>query len=235
MGFHQKRLSASKVLSISRKEHTFVTRPSPGPHAKDASVPLLVAVRDELGLCDTAREARRIIGNREIVIDGRPTRDFKRPIGLMDTLSIPKTKVHYRVLLDRKGRIRLVSIDKSEATWKLARIESKTTVRGGRTQLNLHDGRNLLVEKDVYKSGDVLKLEVPSQKVMAHYPMEKGAVAMVISGAHTGEMSSITQQVPTRGSSEDLIEFTDGFSTIKSNVFIVGSDRAEVTVPEVSI
>ena len=41
MSFHQKRMSASKTLKIPKKGHTFVTRPSPGPHAKDRSLPLL--------------------------------------------------------------------------------------------------------------------------------------------------------------------------------------------------
>ena len=235
MSFHQKRLSSSKVLSIPKKKHKWVTRSNPGPHAKDKSLPLLVAVRDNLGLCDTGREARRIIGNREIIVDMSPTRDFKRPLGLMDTVSIPKAKQYYRVLLDRKGRLQMVPIEEVDATWKLARIENKTTVKGGRTQINLHDGRNILLEKDEYKTGDVLKIELPTQKVLSHYPMVKGAVAMVISGSHTGDMSTVEQRLPTRSSSEDLIEFTDGFSTVKSNVFVVGADRAEVTVPEVSI
>lgn len=235
MSFHQKRLSSSKVLSIPKKKHKWVTRSNPGPHAKDKSLPLLVAVRDNLGLCDTGREARRIIGNREIIVDMSPTRDFKRPLGLMDTVSIPKAKQHYRVLLDRKGRLRMVPIDEVDATWKLVRVENKTTIKGGRTQLNLHDGRNIILEKDEYRTGDVLKIELPTQKVLSHYPMVKGAVAMVISGSHTGDMSTVEQRLPTRSSSEDLIEFTDGFSTVKSNVFVVGADRAEVTVPEVSI
>ncbi len=235
MSFHQKRLSSSKVLSIPKKKHKWVTRSNPGPHPKDMSLPLLVAVRDNLGLCDTGREARRIIGGREVIVDMKPTRDFKRPLGLMDTLSVPKAKQHYRVLLDRKGRLRLVSIDEVDAAWKLVRIEDKTTLKGGKTQLNLHDGRNILLDKDEYKTGDVLKIELPTQKVLSHYPMVKGAVAMVISGSHTGGMSTVEQRVPTRGSSEDLIEFSDGFSTVKSNVFVVGADRAEVSVPEVSI
>ena len=235
MSFHQKRLSSSKVLSIPKKKHKWVTRSNPGPHAKDQSLPLLVAVRDNLGLCDTGKEARRIIGNRDIAVDMNPTRDFKRPLGLMDTISIPKAKQHYRVVLDRKGKLQMVSIDEVDAAWKLVRIEDKTTVKGGKTQLNLHDGRNILLDKDKYKTGDVLKIELPTQKVLSHYPMEKGAVAMVISGSHTGGMSTVEQRITTRGSNEDLIEFADGFSTVKSNVFVVGADRAEVTVPEVSI
>jgi small subunit ribosomal protein S4e len=199
------------------------------------SLPLLVAVRDNLGLCDTGKEARRIIGNREVIVDMKATRDFKRPLGLMDTVSVPKAKQYYRVLLDRKGRLRLVSIEEVDATWKLVRIEGKTTLRGGKTQINMHDGRNILLDKNEYKTGDVLKIELPTQKVLSHYPMEKGAPAMVISGSHTGGMSTVEQRVPTRGSNEDLIEFADGFSTVKSNVFVVGAERAEVTVPEVSI
>lgn len=235
MSLHQKRLSSSKVLSIPKKEHKWVTRSNPGPHAKDKSLPLLVAVRDNLGLCDTGREARRIIGNREVIVDMAPTRDFKRPVGLMDTISVPKAKQYYRVLLDRKGRLRLVAIEEVDAAWKLVRIENKNTIRGGRTQLNMHDGRNILLEKDEYKTGDVLKIELPSQKILSHYPMEKGAVAMVISGSHTGGMSTVEQQVLTRGSAQDLIIFADGFSTVKRNVFVVGTDKAEVSVPEVSI
>ena len=235
MSFHQKRLSSSKVLSIPKKRHKWVTRPNPGPHPKDHCVPLLVAVRDNLGLCDSSREARRIIGNREVSIDMRPTRDFKRPLGLMDTISVPKAKVFYRVVLDRKGKLQFVSIEEADVAWKLVRIEDKTTLKGGKTQLNCHDGRTLLIEKDNFKTGDVLKVELPSQKVLAHYPLVKGAVAMVISGAHTGAMSTVTERTHTRGSAEDLIEFEDGFATTKRNVFIVGSERAEVTVPEVSI
>jgi small subunit ribosomal protein S4e len=235
MSFHQKRLSSSKVLSIPKKRHKWVTKSAPGPHPGDRSVPLLVAVRDNLGLCDSSREARRIIGNREIIVDMRPTRDFKRPLGLMDTVSVPKADVHFRVVLDRKGKLQFVPVGETDVAWKLVRIEDKTTLKGGRTQLNCHDGRNILIEKDVYKTGDVLKVELPTQKVLAHYPMTKGAVAMVISGSHTGEMSTVVQRTPTRGSAEDLVEFEDGFATTKSNVFVVGSERAEVSVPEVSI
>lgn len=235
MSLHQKRMSSSKVLAIPKKGVKWVTRSSPGPHPKDKSLPLLVAVRDNLGLCDSAQEARRIIGNREVAVDMRPTRDFKRPLGLMDTISIAKVKAYYRVIPDRRGRLQLVRIDEKDAGWKLVRIEDKTTLKGGRTQVNLHDGRNLLVEKDEYRTGDVLKIELPTQKVLAHYPLVKGAVAMVIGGAHTGEMSTVIQRTPTRGSAEDLIELDGGISTVKGNVFIVGSAKAEVVVPEVSI
>jgi small subunit ribosomal protein S4e len=235
MSFHQKRLSASKVLAIPKKRHKWVTKSSPGPHPGTKSLPLLTAIRDSLGLCDTSKEARRIIGNREVSVDQRIVRKFKHPLGLMDTLSIPKAKGFYRVLLDQKGRLQLVDIDKKETGWKLCRIENKTTIKGGKTQLNLHDSRNILVSKDEYKTGDTLKIELPTQKILTHYPLTKGAIGMVIGGAHTGEMSTVTERIPTRGSAEDLIAFEDGFNTVKRHVFVVGTGKAEVVVPEVSV
>ena len=104
-------------------------------------------VRDLLGYCDTAAEARRIIGSRDILIDGKVVTDYKRPVGFMDVITIPKTKENYRVVLDSMGYLRLVQITKDKAKWKLVRIEDKTTVKKGKTQLNLHDGRNILLKK----------------------------------------------------------------------------------------
>jgi len=106
---------------------------------------------------------------------------------------------------------------------ELGQIEAVEDLRGYSQALKAH------------APGDVLKIQLPDQKVLSHYPMQRGAVAMVISGSHTGGMSTVEQRVPTRGSAEDLIEFADGFSTVKSNVFVVGTDKAEVSVPEVSI
>lgn len=232
---HQKRLSASRVVAIPKKSRYWMTAPSPGPHPAGQSLPLLTAVRDRLKLCDTAREARAIIGDREVLVDQRVSRDYKRPVGLMDVVSVPKVKGNFRVLVDKKGRLQLSRIDEKEATWKLVRIEGKTTVRGGKTQLNLHDGRNILVDKGSYRTGDTLKIELPSQKVLAHHPLAKGATAMVIGGSHTGTLAPVSHRIAKTGSSEDLIELEGGLRTIRSHVFVVGGARAEITLPEVIV
>ena len=62
MSKHMKRLTAPTSWPVSRKSHVWVTKPAPGPHPVKRSMPLLVVVRDLAGYCDTAREARRIIG-----------------------------------------------------------------------------------------------------------------------------------------------------------------------------
>src|SRR5688572_31194218 len=49
---------------------------------------------------------------------------------------------------------------------------------------SFHDGRNLLVKKDDYATGDVLRLELPTQKVLGHFPLKER------SEEHTSELQS---------------------------------------------
>jgi small subunit ribosomal protein S4e len=228
-----KRLASPRRWSIPKKTHKWTVKPSPGPHAIDRGLPVLLVLRDYLKYCDSGPEARRIIGSGMIHVDGKRIRDYKRPIGFMDVISIPTTKDNYRVLLDNRGKIRLIKITKEEAKWKLARIENKVTVKGGKTQLNFHDGRNMLINKNKYKTGDVLKIEVPSQKILAEYSFEKGNTAMVIDGKHAGQIAPIFDYEVTRSSQPNIVHFKE-FSTIKDNVFVIGHEKPEITIPEAS-
>lgn len=233
MSKHLKRLAAPKVLPIERKTHLWAPKPSPGPHPAWRCIPLIIVVRDMLKYCDRAKEAKRIIGAREILVDGRPVRDHKFPVGFMDVISVPKMNEHYRVLLDKLQKLRLVPIDEKRSRWKLVRIENKTTIRGGKTQLNLHDGRNIVLDKDSYKTGDVLKIEVPSQKVLSVFELQKGNLAMIIGGKHAGVIATIEKYEITRSPKPNIVWFKEGISTTKENVFVVGRTAPEVMVPEV--
>lgn len=228
-----KRLAMPKIIKIPRKINKWAPTTRPGPHPKEASIPLIIAIRDILRLADTAKEAKRIIVNREIYVDGRCITDYRFPIGFMDVVSIPKINKHFRVLYDVKGNLRLVEIPAENSNWKLVRIENKTRVKEGKIQLNLHDGRNILLEKNMYKTGDVLKIEVPSQKIMAHYPLEKGSIAMIIGGKHRGMLAKIKDYVVTRSPKPNIVRFEEGFETTKDNVFVVGVVKPEITLPEV--
>lgn len=234
MSKSMKRLTAPRSWPVTRKTDQWITKPLPGPHPRDRSMPVLTVIRDLLKACDTAGEARRIIGNRDIIVDGRIVREHKFPVGLMDVVSIPKLDQNYRMLLDRKGKFRLVHIGEGEERWKLCRIENKTTVKGGRTQLNLHDGRNIIVKENKYRTGDVLKVEVPSQKILEVYPIAKGNTAMIISGAHAGEISVIEEYEVTKTPTPNIVRFRDGNSTIRDNVFVVGTSTPVIELPEAS-
>jgi len=229
---HIKRMAAPKSWAIPRKTSHWVTKPSPGPHRTDKSMPLLSVVRDMLELCDNSREARLIIGSRSIAVDGRVVTDYKFPVGLMDVVTVLKTKQSYRMMVDYKARLKLVPVTDIEKGWKLARIDGKKVVAGGKVQLNLHDGRCVLLPKDQYKTGDVLKIELPAQKVVKAIKLEKGNLVFVLGGSHPGSVQTIEDYKVGRGASANVITCKEGFSTVKENVFVIGEKTPEVKVPE---
>jgi len=232
MSNEMKRLIAPRSWPVKRKTYHWIAKPSPGAHSIEGGIPVTVVLRDMLQVCDTAAEARSVLFDRDILVDGKVVSDTKQGIGLMDVVTLPKAGTAYRMILDRRGKLQLIKIPMEKAAWKLCRVENKTVISGAKVQLNLHDGRNILVEKDSYKTGDVLKIELPSQKILEHYPLDKGSLALITSGSHVGETAVIDEYVITRLTSENLVKFKDGNSTVKSNVFVIGVKVPEIELPE---
>ncbi len=226
-----KRLAAPRAWSIPRKTGTWVVRPSPGPHPLQRCIPLTIVLRDMLGYTDNAREAKAVIRARRALVDNRAVRDPGFPLGLMDTLSLPDVGEHYRILLDTRGRFALVPIQEAEARWKLARIENKTVVRGGRIQLNLSDGRNLFAENG-HRTRDTLKIALPSQEIQEVLPLKKGGVALLIGGKHVGQTGHMEDIVVERSSRPNQVRFKEGFSSIVDYAFVVGKQKPVIALPE---
>jgi small subunit ribosomal protein S4e len=230
---HLKRLVAPRSWSIARKERTWTTKPMPGKHSLEGAIPISTILRDYLNVCDNNREAKIIINDGAVMIDQRVVRKPKTAVGLMDIISIPLMKMHMRTMLDDHGRIQFVPIKATEAKWKLLRIEGKTTVKGGKTQLNLHDGTNILSEEKV-KAGDVIQVSLPSFKIKKVLEFKKGAQTLITGGAHVGSISKITGLEVTRSTKPNLVIYKD-FQTIKSYSFVVGDKKAMIALPEVKI
>jgi len=237
MSKHLKRLNAPRVVRIHRKERTWTIRPSPGPHPLEKSIALGIIVRDYLNLTDTQREAKTVISNGEIIVDGVVRKSNKFPCGLMDVISIPKMKKDYRILFDQRGKLELVPITSKDAAWKLCRIENKTIIKGKQIQLNLHDGQNTLIKKDEYKTGDVLKISFKDKKIDEIYKFDKGVVSMIIGGSHIGEVANIEDIEVTPSSKPNLAKMKGktSFSTLQKYVFPIGKTKPAIELPEVKI
>jgi small subunit ribosomal protein S4e len=237
MSKHLKRLNAPRSLRIHRKEANWTIRAFPGPHPLKKSIPLGLIIRDYLKICDTGREAKRIITTGEILVDSIIRKNPKFPCGFMDIISIPKLKKDYRILFDRRGKLTLVSISNQESNWKLCRIENKTVIAGKKIQLNLHDGRNKIVNKDEFKSGDVLKISFKDKKIIDKFNFDKDNTAMIIGGSHIGEIASIKEIEIIPSSKPNLVKMkgASDFSTLKKYVFPIGKNKPLITLPEVKI
>jgi len=231
---HQKRLSAPKTYKIPRKVSKWVVKPSPGPHNKEA-IPLLVLVRDFLELADTGREARRIISSGEILVDGVVRKDCKFPVGLFDVVTIPKLEKSYRILFDEKGRY--IPKEVEDADLKLYKITNKTLVRGGKVQLNLFDGTNILGSNE-YKTKDSILLRIPEKEVVDHLKFEEGALVMITGGTHAGEIGRIKSYKIVRSSAPNLVTVEGeerDITTIEEYVFVVGKKDSDKPVIDLGV
>ncbi len=234
MTFRLKRRAAPKAWTVPRKGTKWIKRPAPGPHAQAESIPLLLVVRDLRHLAATGREARMLANSGALQIDRKVVHDLERGVGIMDTVSFgAPLDEHFRLLKDRRGKLILVPIPSTEAGTKIARVRFKHAVRGGRVEVTLHDGRNLLVPASTpYKVGDSLKIQLPEQAVLAHLPLAAGQLAYVAGGSHVGEVARVDRIEILNSPQPNRVHFKEGFSTVKEYVFVIGEAAPQITLPE---
>lgn len=191
MKSHLKRLSTPRTWNIKRKEQVFITRPHPGKHSLRLSIPLSLLLKDFLKIVNTTREAKKLINNQEVLIDCKRVKDVKIPVGFMDVINIKDLNKYYKIGLNKKGKIDVAEISKEEGSEKYCKIIGKKKLKKGKLQLNLSDGRNILIEKDSYKTGDSLILELPSQKIKEHLKLEKDAQIVLTGGKNIGNQGKV--------------------------------------------
>jgi small subunit ribosomal protein S4e len=224
-----KRFLAPKFWKVPRKAKKFVVSPRPGPHKKFECIPLQIIVRDILKLAETGKEAKAIIKKGEVLVDGRPRKDHAYPVGLFDSIAIPKIKKFYRVVPKEKG-LELIEIPEEESNLKICKIENKKVLKKGKIQLNLHDGRNILAE-NIYKTGDSVLIELPSQKILNHVKLEEGNLAIVTKGKNSGKIVQIKEIVKGVKQNKIFCEVENKkIEIMKDFVFVVGKENPLIKV-----
>ncbi len=187
--YHLKRHAAHRNINIARKENKFVTRPRPGAHSFDLAISLGNALK-MIGKAETLKEAKFILNKGLVLVDGKVRKSHKHPVGFTDVLSIPSLKEHYKVWLTEKG-LTIQPIKEEESKAKTVKITGKTMLPKGKLQLHTFDGRNILLDKKDYKTGDSLVITLPGQEVKKHLRFEKGAKVFLYKGAHAGASGEV--------------------------------------------
>jgi small subunit ribosomal protein S4e len=240
-----KRKPAPRFWPIHRKEFAWVVKPSPGSHASEDCLPLAVVMRDTLGFAKTRREAKKIVTQGKVRVDGQVRRDDGFPVGLADVVSIPDVEKSFRVLPSAKGLI-LQPIDREEAKFKLCRIEDKKVVRNKGIQLNLHDGSNVLFrvadlknpKEDVYETLDTVKIGLPEKQIIESIKMKEKDYAIITGGKNVGRHGNIVEIEKAVGKKRRnaLVTIEDGkanrYQTILNFVFAIGETQPLISLPE---
>ncbi|MBN2111525.1 30S ribosomal protein S4e [Candidatus Woesearchaeota archaeon] len=220
---HLKRYAIPSTWDIKKKGLVFVTRPKPGSHSRPLSLPLGVVLKNLLKCVKTTNEAKKLLYNNEVLVDGRRVKDQRVPVGLMDVIHLKQTNQNFRIMLDTKGKLAVIEIDDKEAKLKISEIIGKTPIKGGKIQINLRDSRNIIAEKNDYKVGGSLMIEVPSQKIVDYFTLEKGAYVLLIAGKH------ISSRGVVESTEKDSITYNSEYGstrkTLKKYAFAVGKGK----------
>jgi len=222
-----KRMSAPRTWPVERKRHTFIYRPFPGAHSLNEGMSLGTFLKEVFGYAQTNREARRILHQKTVLVDGKRRKEEHFLVGIFDVVEFPEAGACFRIIINSNGKIDAVAIEKSEATIKPCRIIGKTIV-AGKAQLNLSDGRNILVPKDSYKTGDTLLIELPSQSIKKHLALGKKASILLTGGKHLGHIGT----VEGISGSRLMYKTEDGSTqeTKKEYAFVVGEGKPSLTI-----
>ncbi|MBI1935148.1 30S ribosomal protein S4e [Candidatus Woesearchaeota archaeon] len=227
MKTHLKRLAAPKTWPILRKNFRFMAKPKPGPHSLERGLSLSALLKDTLKYAATTKEVKKLMCANKIIVDGKQRKNFRFPIGIFDTIEFPSLNEHYRVVLNRGGRIELAKIPKEEASTKPCKVIGKTMVNG-KLQLNLYDGKNIIADKNVCNSGDTVLLDLPGNKISKHLKLEKKSLVFLTGGKHVGEMGSVedirSDKIVYKDEKGNLIE------TSKKHAFVIGENKPLITI-----
>ncbi len=223
---HLKRLASPVNWGVGRKKIVWAKKPCAGAHALKECIPLTVLLRDVLKVADNASQAKHIVANGKVLVDGRRVSDDSFGVGLMDVVSLPEAKEYY--VMVPKGKYLLpekVSAEKAKA--KYCRIRDKVRVSKSKVQLNLHDGRNILIEReeDTFKPGDTLVISLPEQKLENALKLSKGANCLVYKGKHAGATGKFVEVMESKGNKPANARLsTDGHElvTLKDYLLVVG-------------
>ena len=185
-----KRQMAPSFWGISRKNKRFAITVRPGSHSKAHSIPTAILLRDTLKIVTTLREAKSTIYGGKVTIDGVKRKSLHHSIGLMDVVELENISDVYRFVPKDNQILKPLKINETEKTKKLAKVVSKTSIKGGKTQLGFHDGRSMISDIDV-NLGDSCLLEIPKQKILEVIKLEQGCQVIVTLGINAGQIGTV--------------------------------------------
>jgi len=222
-------MAVPALLSRQRKKSMWVRKPAPGRHPLVECLALSTLLRDVMGLVEDTSQARKLLNEGRILIDGKAARDPKMGVGLMDLVEIPLLKAHYRIMV-LAGKLIPIPISEAESKFKLCKVIGKTIISQNKVQLNFHDGRSQLIdsEEDRFTPGDTVKLSIPKQKIEGFVKLEKGARCYVYRGKHAGKVAMLEEVLERKGSRESdaRLKTAEGgeLITVKGYLFAVDKD-----------
>ena len=223
---HLKRIAAPKLWDIDRAFPTFIVRPKAGAHALARGMALGVLLRDTLHVAKTLTEVRKILSANEVLVDGTRRKEYRHIVGLFDVLSIPTLKKQYRIVLTAQQGVHITEIVPSEQGIKVCKVVGKSVLPGGKVQVHLHDGRNVVSSQKV-AVGDSVVITIPKGEVTHVLPLKQGMLVYIDNGRRVGEVGTLQE---IKGAQAVYVKDTVPVETAKKYLFVVGKEKPVITI-----
>jgi len=232
---HLKRLHTPRHWMLDKLTGTFAPRPSAGPHKLRECLPLILFIRNRLKYALTGDEAKKILKQRLIKVDGKVRTDVTYPAGFMDVITIDRTGEYFRLIYDVKGRYTVHRITKEEAAYKLAKVKKVQTGPKGIPFLVTHDGRTIRYPDPVINVHDSVVIDIASGKITDHIKFDSGHLCIATGGHNMGRVGIITHRERHPGSF-DIVHVKDAagnvFATRLNNIFVIGKgNKPHISLP----
>jgi small subunit ribosomal protein S4e len=191
-------------------------------------VPVVVLLRDVMEVVYTAKEAKYVVQNEFIKVNGSSVKTIKSPIGMFDVIEIPKLDKKFMFLFNTNGRVRLVDINDNLL---YAKVTNKTMVKGGKAQINTMNGYNMVVDtKEASKisTNSTVAIDITKKKITSILPLDVKSEVYIMDGKYRGQFGVVTQVTNNNGVAPDLVTIQIGdveHITAKEYCYVIDSSR----------
>ncbi len=179
---HLKRATSGLHLPLPRKGTKYLARAQSNV---TNGIPVVIAIRDILGLAQTSKEVKQMVNQGLLKINGKPVTDIRQGIRLMNILEADQS---YMLRVLPTGRY---SLDATKKDTRVCKIVGKKALPKKKMQLNLHDGSNVVTTHKA-RVGDSVELDM-NGKLKKVLPMEAKAKALVVGGSKVGQKGTIKE------------------------------------------
>jgi ribosomal protein S4E len=173
-------------LARKRKTRKFISVPS---HSFNKGISVLFILRDILKIVNTRKEARYITLNGLVKVNNKIRKDENFPLNVLDTISLEKENLHYRLEIVNK-KFKLKKITDKECERKIVKISGKKILGKNNIQINFDDGQNFLT-KEKFSVGDSAIINTKENKIEKILPLKEGVTVEVVLGKHAGEKGKL--------------------------------------------
>ncbi len=231
--YHLSRLAAPKTWPIERKGNKWIARPIAGPHSIELAMPLVVWLRETLGLATTAKAIKKVLAAGEIKVNNKIVKEPNHPVGLFDVISIDTVSKHYRILVDQNGRLRIAEIPRAESKVIPLKVIKKSIIKNGKTQFGFNNGWSLLLNEKVV-AGDCILYDFETKRIKTVMKQEPGTLAYIISGEHANQIAKldaiVSQGQLRKKKLAVLSRDSEKFQTAAEKIFIIGKTKEEISL-----